>query len=402
MQYTKNFYEIKSNDIIFSQIEEELSNTGYYSLPNQDITEILSFSKTVKQKDIAIVGIGGSTLGTYAIYSFLERSNNYDKKLHFFESTDPIDIKSKVKNLNLKDTLFLVISKSGTTIETISIFKYLASLVNMDKNNCVIISENDSKLSIYANKNDMKTFDIPKNVGGRFSVLSNVGLVPLSIIGVNIQELLDGAKEIKDSFFNKKEYFPEIFEKARFLVENKKRFNMNILFSYSSSLEGFNKWYVQLWGESLGKLNINGTKQSLTPIGLIGPVDQHSFLQLIIEGNRNKTVTFIKIEDYEDDTEIPPNTLKGLDDLDYIDNVKFQDLIGKQADATIQSIKELNDIPYDVITIKKQNEKNIAKLMYTFQLLTSVVGKFVQIDTYNQPGVERGKVILKEKLKKSI
>ena len=400
MQYTKNFYEIKSNDIIFSQIEEELSHIGYYSLPNQNIAEILSFAKTVKQKDIAIVGIGGSTLGTYAIYSFLERSNNYTKKLHFFESTDPIDIKSKVKNLNLKDTLFLVISKSGTTIETISIFKYLSSLIKMNKNNCVIISESDSKLSKYANKNDMKTFDIPKNVGGRFSVLSNVGLVPLAIIGVNIQELLEGGKEIKDSFFNKKEYFTEIFEKARFLVENKKRFNMNILFSYSSSLEGFNKWYVQLWGESLGKLNINGTKQSLTPIGLIGPVDQHSFLQLIIEGNRNKTVTFIKIEDYEDDTVIPSNTLDGFDDLDYIDNVKFQDLIGKQADATIQSIQELNDIPYDVITIKKQNEKNIAKLMYTFQLLTSVVGKFVQIDTYNQPGVERGKVILKEKLKR--
>ena len=399
MHYYKNFYEIKSNDKIFNLLKEELNSVGYYSLPEQDISEVLTFAKTVKQKDIAIIGIGGSTLGTYAIYSFLNRTNNYSKKLHFFESTDPIDIKSRIKDLDLQDTLFLVISKSGTTIETISIFKYLSSLIKMNKNNCVIISENDSKLSKYANKNNMKSFDIPKNIGGRFSVLSNVGLVPLSIIGINIQELLEGAKEIKDSFFNKKEYFTEIFEKARFLVENKKRFNMNILFSYSSSLEGFNKWYVQLWGESLGKLNVNGTKQSLTPIGLIGPVDQHSFLQLIIEGNRNKTVTFIKIEDYEDNTVIPANTLDDFDDLDYIDNVKFQDLIGKQADATIQSIQELNDIPYDVITIKKQNEKNIAKLMYTFQLLTSVVGKFVQIDTYNQPGVERGKIILKEKLK---
>lgn len=399
MKYYKNFYEIKSNDKIFNQLKEELNSVGYYNLPDQDIIEVQSFAKTVQQKNIAIIGIGGSTLGTYAIYSFLKRTNDYDKKLYFFESTDPIDIKSKVKSLNLEDTLFLVISKSGTTIETISIFKYLSSLIKMKKSNCVIISERDSKLSKYANKNNMKTFEIPKKIGGRFSVLSSVGLVPLAIVGVNIQELLEGAKEIKDSFFSKKEYYTEIFEKARFLVENKKRFNINILFSYSSSLEGFNKWYVQLWGESLGKLNINGTRQSLTPIGLIGPVDQHSFLQLIIEGNRNKTVTFIKIEDYEDNTEIPSNTLEGFDDLEYIDNVKFQDLIKKQADATIQSIQELNDIPYDVITIKKQNEKNIAKLMYTFQLLTSVVGKFVQIDTYNQPGVERGKVILKKKLK---
>ncbi|NQY21390.1 MAG: glucose-6-phosphate isomerase [Campylobacteraceae bacterium] len=399
MEYKKNFYEIRSNNTIFKSLEKELDNVGYYSLPEQDIKEVIDFAKDVKQKDIAIIGIGGSTLGTYAIHKFLKTNKKSNKKLHFFESTDPTDIKSRLDKLDLRDTLFLVISKSGTTIETISIFKYLSSLINIDKSNCVIISEVDSKLTSFAKINKIKTFDIPKNVGGRFSVFSNVGLVPLAIIGVNIKELLLGAKEVKDSFFDKKDYYNEIFNKARFLVENKKRFNINVLFSYSSSLEGFNKWYVQLWGESLGKLNINGTKQSLTPIGLIGPVDQHSFLQLIVEGNRNKTVTFIKVEDFEDETEIPANTLKGFDDLDYIDNVKFQDLLSAQAASTIQSIQELKDIPYDVITMLKQDEKNIAKLMFTFQLLTSVVGKFFQIDTYNQPGVERGKIILKDKLK---
>ena len=402
MKYIKNFYEIKSNDIIFSSLKEELNTIGYYSLPEQDIKEVLDFAKNVKQKDIAIIGIGGSTLGTYAIHKFLKTSKTSDKKLHFFESTDPTDIKSRLEKLDLKDTLFLVISKSGTTIETISIFKYLSSLTTIDKSNCVITSESDSKLTTFAIINDIKTFDIPKNVGGRFSVFSNVGLLPLAIIGVDIEELLNGAKEVKDSFFSKGEYFKEIFDKARFLVENKKRFNINVLFSYSSSLEGFNKWYVQLWGESLGKLNINGTKQSLTPIGLIGPVDQHSFLQLIVEGNRNKTVTFIKIEDFQDDTIIPANTLIGFEDLDYIEGIKFQDLLRSQADSTIQAIKELKDIPYDVITISKQDENNIAKLMFSFQLLTSVVGKFVQIDTYNQPGVERGKIILKNMLKELI
>ena len=398
MKYTKNFYEIKSNDIIFKALKDELNSVGYYSLPEQNIQKILDFTETVKQKDIAIIGIGGSTLGTYAIHKFLKISKTSDKKLHFFESTDPRDVQSRIEKLDLNDTMFLVISKSGTTIETISIFKYLSSLVVIDKDNCVIISESDSKLTSFAKINEIRTFDIPKNVGGRFSVFSNVGLVPLSIIGVDIKELLIGAKEVKDSFFEKGEYYKEIFDKARFLVENKKRFNINVLFSYSSSLEGFNKWYVQLWGESLGKLNINKTKQSLTPIGLIGPVDQHSFLQLIVEGNRNKTVTFIKIEDFQDDTVIPANTLKGFEDLEYIDGIKFQDLLGAQADSTIESIKELKDIPYDVITIDKQDEKNIAKLMFTFQLLTSVVGKFVQINTYDQPGVERGKIILKDKL----
>jgi len=399
LQYSKNFYQIKSNEEIFDLLKLEISEVGYYDLPLQDVSSIQTFSKSVTQKDIAIIGIGGSTLGTYAIYNFLKKANEYEKNLHFFESTDPMDIASRLKKLDLDDTLFIVISKSGTTIETISIFKYFSSLVKIDKSNCVIVSENDSMLTTYANKNDIKTFDIPKNVGGRFSVFSAVGLLPLCIVGIDIQSLLLGAKTVRDSFFAQEEYYEPTMEKARFFVENKNRFNINILFSYSSALDGFNKWYIQLWGESLGKLNINGTRQSLTPIGLIGPVDQHSFLQLLAEGKRDKTVTFIKINDFEDDMVIPMNSLHDFDDLDYVNGLKFSELIEAQANATIQAIEKLEDIPCDVITIDKVNEFNIAKLMYSFQLLTSIVGKFVRINTYDQPGVEAGKIILKEELK---
>jgi glucose-6-phosphate isomerase len=205
---------------------------------------------------------------------------------------------------------------------------------------------------------------------------------------------------VADSFFSKGEYFTSLMEKARFLVENKNRFNINVVFSYSSFLEGFNKWYVQLWGESLGKINVNGTKQALTPIGIIGPVDQHSFLQLIMEGKIDKTITFIKIENFHDDITIPNISLEGLEDLDYLNDIKFKDLINKQADSTIEAIQQLKDIPCDVITIESQDEYNIGKLMYSYKLLTSIVGSFMQINTYDQPGVEIGKFILKEKLKK--
>ncbi|AXX91762.1 glucose-6-phosphate isomerase [Malaciobacter molluscorum LMG 25693] len=402
MQYNKSFYQIKSNETIFEKVKKEVNSIGYYSLPFQDTTNVKKFAKDVKQSHIAVIGIGGSTLGTFAIYQFLKRTNDFTKKLHFFESTDPTDIKQRVKKLDLEDTIFLVISKSGTTIETISIFKYLSSLVTMSKNNCVIVSETDSTLTAFAKQNGMQTFEIPKNVGGRFSVFSNVGLLPLAILGVNIDELLQGAKEVHNSFFNEDKYYDILMEKARFMIENKNRFNINVVFSYSASLEGFNKWYIQLWGESLGKININGTKQALTPIGLIGPVDQHSFLQLIAQGKRDKTVTFIKVANFEDDTKIPKNTLNGFDELTYLDNLSFAKLIDEQANATIQSIKDLSDIPYDIITINKVDEFNIAKLMYSYQLLTSVVGKFVQIDTYNQPGVEAGKIILKEKLNNKV
>jgi glucose-6-phosphate isomerase len=399
VKYSRNFYQIKSNDEIFEKIKDEKKTIGYYSLPTQDTSTIKQFAKTVEQKHIVVVGIGGSSLGTYAIHNFLRHKTN-DKKLHYLESTDPLDISKRIKKIDLDDALFIIISKSGTTIETISIFKYLHSLTTIDKSNCVCVTEYDSKLNTYAKANDMKTFEIPKDVGGRFSVFSSVGLLPLAILGINIDEILNGCKEVNNSFFEKRDYFDEIIQKARFLVENKNRFKINVIFSYSSLLEGFNKWYVQLWGESLGKININGTRQALTPIGLIGPVDQHSFLQLIIEGSRDKTVTFIKVDDFEKDITIPNISLKGLEELDYVNNLKFKDLINHQADATIKAIQEENNIPCDIITIDKIDEFNIAKLMYTFQLLTSVIGKFVQINTYDQPGVELGKVILKDKLKK--
>ncbi len=399
MKYSKNFYQIRSNKEIFEDLKKEKEVIGYYNLPYQDVTDIEQFAKTIQFNNIVVIGIGGSSLGTRAIYEFLKHSNNYKKELYFFESTDPILLNSQVKKIDLEDTLFIVISKSGTTIETISNFKYLASQTKIDKSNCVIISESDSKLTSYANKHNIKTFEIPKDVGGRFSVFSVVGLVPLAIVGVDIKNLLNGCKKLSESFFNQDEYYEPIMQKARFLVENKHRFNINVLFSYSSLLESFNKWYVQLWGESLGKININNTKQALTPIGLIGPIDQHSFLQLIADGKRDKTITFIKVNDFNDDTIIPPNTLDGFDDLDYVDNLSFAKLLDAQANATIQAIQDQKDIPCDVITIRKVDEYNISKLMFTYQLLTSVVGKFVQIDTYNQPGVEAGKIILKDMLK---
>lgn len=399
MKYQHNFNPTISDEDIFAEIVKEREHIGYYNLVHQDTSIFKEYAATVKQKNIIVIGIGGSTLGTYAIYKFLKYSKNLTKKLYFLETTDPIDIKSKVKNIDLDDTLFIVISKSGTTIETVSIFKYIHSLVKCDKHNTLVVTESDSKLNEYAKANEIMNFEIPKNVGGRFSVFSAVGLLPLAIVGIDIDELLGGAKEVYNSFFSKGETYERVVKKARFFVEYKNSFNINVVFSYSSRLEGFNKWYIQLWGESLGKVDINSTRQGLTPIGIIGPIDQHSFLQLIVEGRRDKTVTVIKVNYFDNDLKIPQVKLEGLGELDYLDNIEFSSLINKQADATIESINNLHDIPCDVITIDSINEKSFASLMYEYELLTSVCAKFMYIDAYNQPGVEAGKIILKQKLK---
>ena len=401
MNYQNNFNPTKSNDDVFHEIikEKETGEIGYYNLVHQDTTAFKEYAAEVKQSNIVVIGIGGSTLGTYAIYKFLKHSKTLSKHLYFLETTDPIDIQSKLDGIDLEDTLFVVISKSGTTVETVSIFKYIHSLVEINKDNTVVITEFDSKLNEYAVANGMKTFEIPKNVGGRFSVFTAVGLLPLAIVGIDIDSLLEGTREIHSSFFSKGDEYERILKKARFFVEYKNSFNMNVVFSYSSRLEGFNKWYVQLWGESLGKIDINSTHQGLTPIGIIGPIDQHSFLQLIIEGRRDKTVTVVKVNNFQSNLKIPEVTLKGLEELDYLDNIEFSSLINLQADATIEALNNLKDIPCDVITIDGITESSIASLMYEYELLTSVCAKFMYINAYDQPGVESGKIILKKKLK---
>ncbi len=211
--------------------------------------------------------------------------------------------------------------------------------------------------------------------------------------------MLTGIDTIYNLFLNEKNYRDRLINKARFYVEYKNKYNINIIFSYSSLLENFNKWYVQLWGESLGKIDINNARQGLTPIGLIGPIDQHSFLQLIVEGKRDKSITFIKIENFETKLIIPNIQMEGLSEIDYINGISFSKLINMQADATIEVIRDLEEIPCDLIEMESISELSIAKLMYEYELLTSICAKFLDIDAYNQPGVEQGKIILKKNLK---
>lgn len=397
----KQFFDIKCSSVIYDKVKQETNDVGYYSLPNQNINDIKAYAKTITKKDIVIIGIGGSSLGSYAIYQFLKTKNKFEKELHFLESTDPVVLYSKVQSLDLSNTLFIAISKSGTTIETISILKYISSIVTLTNDNFLVITDKHSKLEKFAIDQNIKTFIIPDNIGGRFSVLSTVGLVPLAIIGVDIDSLLDGAKKIKDKFFGENDivFREKLLQKATFMGKNMSKYNINCIFSYSELLRGFNSWYIQLWGESLGKRQIHGELNvGLTPIGLIGPTDQHSFLQLIVDGKRDKSVTFIKINNFGIDLDIPNISLKYLEELDIINNLSFATLINMQCDSIIESLTRLKDIPLDIIEIDNVDERSIGKLMYYYELLTSLVAKILDINAYDQPGVEDGKKILKERL----
>jgi len=393
----EQFFESKNvNYNVYNKIKKEKDEIGYYSLANQNIEDIQNYAKTINKKNIVVVGIGGSSLGSYAVYEFLKYSREFEKNIVFCESTDPVLLSSKLRNLDYEDTIFLIISKSGSTIETISIFKYILSLVDFNSENFVILSDIGSSLHKLSTDKKIKFFEIPSNVGGRFSVLSTVGLVPLALIGVDIQKLLKGAQSIKDDFFSQGEIYDSLIKKANFYAMNTRKHNINCLFSYSEAFRGFNSWYVQLWGESLGKKQIHSSLNvGLTPIGLIGPTDQHSFLQLIVEGNRDKSVTFLKVKDFKSNIKIPDITIDHLEHLDYINGTDFSSLINMQADSIIKSLSNLGDIPLDIIEIEEITEETIGELFYYYELLTSIVAKFLDVNAYDQPGVEDGKKILR-------
>jgi len=395
--------QVEEKALLFSEIEKETLNIGYYNLPEQNVDKILAYAKDFDDKieNIVVLGIGGSSLGAKAIYEFLKPVKQPTRKLYFFESTDPLNIMDLLSKIDLKKSHFLIISKSGTTVETISIFKYLYNKQSSASNYTFITDEN-SALDKFAQEIGSKTFYLPANVGGRFSVLSVVGLLPLSLCGVDIKELLLGANRVKESFFNDGYIKESLLNKAIFYAKYHTTYNINCLFAYSETLRYFSEWYVQLWGESLGKKQCNSAFHvGVTPIGLIGPKDQHSFLQLIVEGTRNKSITFIKIDDFQNELTVPNITLPHLESLDMLNGITFHDLITMQSDSVIEALLEQGDIPLDEIIIERVSEECIGQLIYYYELLTSLVGNLVNVNTYNQPGVESGKIILKNKLEKN-
>lgn len=386
----------------FEKIKNEMDedSVGYYKLPqnSKNLLKELDFIDKNKFSQIVIIGIGGSSLGIKAINSILKPITQTAKEMIFLENSDPLTIMENFEKIDKTKAYFFVISKSGSTIETTSIFKTTIKHFNLkldNAKNIFAITDKDSSLSKFASFHNIQEFNIPQNVGGRFSVLSAVGVVPLYMAGYDVASILDGAEEFQKSFFSGAEN--HLLEKANYIYSNSKEQSINVIFSYADRLNDFTKWFVQLWGESLGKIDKDGNRVGLTPIGLIGSVDQHSFLQLIMEGPKDKNITFINMDNFKNSLSIPDISLKNIEQTDFINGTSFQTLINEQCSATMQSIIK-SGISCDTITLDKISEKNIGAMIIYYELLTSLVGKMLHVNTYNQPGVEFGKQILYKNL----
>jgi glucose-6-phosphate isomerase len=366
------------------------SDKGFWKAPNEDISDLIEFAEEIRERCIVVIGIGGSSLGAEALYNFLNPKMEYEKKLLFLDTTDPIQLANQLEKIDLSSALFFAVSKSGTTIESVSLLKYLDSILNFSRDNLIIITDFNSPLQQFGESRDVQVFNIPKDVGGRYSVLTPSGLLPLLAVGVDVEELLRGARDVKRRFLSGE--CDNLLQKASFLSKNMNRLSTNILFSYSTALKSFNDWYMQLWGESLGKNEIG-----FTPIGLIGPRDQHSFLQLLMEGKKDKTVTMLKIENMGTALSIPNSPLPHLEKLNILNGVEFLDLINLQAESIEEALTQ-KGVPVDILTIENISERSIGGLVFYFEILTTLVAKGIEINPYDQNGVEIGKNILKEKL----
>ncbi|MCR4942838.1 MAG: glucose-6-phosphate isomerase, partial [Campylobacter sp.] len=292
--------------------EYEGGEIGYYHLPDmglQELDKIYEYEKGLENiKSVVLIGIGGSSLGVKAIKTMLA-GKTCKRDLYFLDNVDAISYKKVKEKINFEQSLFIISSKSGTTIETITIFKCLLDDYKVQdlSKNFLIITDPDTNLQKFAEENSIKFFNMPTNVGGRFSVLSAIGLVPLCICGYDVSELLKGALECKKLYIDEGER--SLIAKAYHYATHREA-RINVVFSYSDAFCDFNDWYKQLWAESLGKRK--GYKRvGLTPVGLVGSRDQHSFLQLIMDGPKDKSATFIKLIDHEAPEQIPNLRLNG-------------------------------------------------------------------------------------------
>ena len=385
----------------------EWMNLGVHE---QTIWYVKEFASMVvgRFENILILGIGGSALGGMAVteallkpyWNFLsEEQRNGFPRIFFLDNIDPDSMNSLLEVLDLKKTLVNVITKSGDTAETMSQYMVLKELMKKElgddyrKN---IVATTDKKMGILrqlADQEGYKTFFVPDDVGGRFSVFSAVGLVPFALVGLDIDQIMNGVKDM-DLALKNTDINQNIAAQGaliQYLMDTKLNKRLSVMMPYSSKLKYVSDWFVQLWAESLGKeYNNNGEKVNIgpTPIKAVGATDQHSQIQLYNEGPNDKIITFIRVKNFDTTLEIPK--MFEYTGIGYLGGKTLNDLINAEADSTRVSLSDYCR-PTMTITMEKVDEYNLAQLLYMLQVQTAIAGELYNINTFDQPGVEQAK-----------
>jgi len=368
-EYKKIILGIKNDVKNPKETLNVLSEKLKFNFENKD------FKKFKKFKTIVVVGMGGSILGAEAIYGFLR--DKIENKFYFFDNLDSKKISNFKKKNDLNKMLFIIISKSGNTVETISNV-FTLNIIKKNSKNIIIISEKKNNLLFSLSKKFNLFYIEHKNyIGGRFSVLSEVGLVPAYFMGVNIKKLRSKIM----TFLIKKEntFLKNSALKLANLLYLKKVSNI-IFINYSAEIEKLLYWCQQLIAESLGK---KGT--GFLPMISSAPKDHHSLLQLYLDGPRDK---LFYIFSNESSSKEIVNVKKHTNTNHFLNNKSLNTVKFAQKNALIKAFKK-NKIPYREFKIKKSNEEVLGNLFSYFMLETIIIGKLVKINPFDQPAVEQ-------------
>jgi len=352
-------------------------------------------------ENILVLGIGGSALGGLAVteallkpyWNFLTQEQREGMpRIFFLDNIDPDAMTGLLNMLDLSKTLVNVITKSGSTAETMSQFMIVKNILEAelgDNYRYNIVATTDKKTGVLrqiAEQEGYKTFVVPDDVGGRFSVFSAVGLLPFALVGLDIDEIINGIKDMDLALKNTDINNNIAAQNAliHYLLDTKKGKNMCVMMPYSSRLKYVSDWFVQLWAESLGKNDYVGQ----TPIKALGATDQHSQIQLYNQGPNNKVINFIRVAEYDNTLEIP--NIFEYTGIGYLGGKSINRLINAEADATRVALTDCRR-PVVTVTLDKVDGYNLAQLLYMFEVQTAITGALYNIDAFNQPGVEQAK-----------
>ena len=386
----------------------------FFELPYQKdvVRDILDYSESVSQRfeNFVVLGIGGSSLGGIALqravrhpyYNMLDKDKRGSRPRVFFLDNIDTDTHSGILDvIDLSRTCFNIVSKSGSTAETNAQFliflERLKQTVGNEGYKEHIVFTTDKEKGNFrkiADDERIKSFIIPDGVGGRFSVLTPVGLLPSAVSGIDIVQLLEGAAVMDEwcresSVWKNPAYMNAVLH---YLYDTKKGMNISVMMSYADALYGAADWYRQLWAESLGKkysLSGDVVNTGQTPVKALGVTDQHSQVQLYAEGPNDKVYTLLGVEKFKSEL-IMGHLYDEIEGLAYLSGHKLDELFHAEQKAT-EAVLTKNGRPNCTITMERVNEHSVGQLFYMLEVQTAFSGSLYNIDPFDQPGVEEGK-----------
>lgn len=374
------------------------------------VERIIKTAKSIgdKNDNFVLLGIGGSALGPIAVftalkhlyYNQLPKSKRKTPKFYCIDNVDPERMNALFDIIDIDKTMFNVVTKSGSTSETMSQYLIVmdmlkAKLGHRAKEHIIATtSKSKGNLIKLCQQEGFETFYIPDGVGGRFSQLCPVGLLPAAVVGIDIVKLLEGARYMDQLCKNSNDVYtnPALMLALLQYISMKDGKNISVMMPYADSLKYIADWYCQLWAESLGKAcDVDGNIVNVgqTPVKSLGVTDQHSQVQLYTEGPYDKVITLLEVGQFRSSVDIP-NGCEQFPDVNFLCGHTLNQLMNKELYATRYALTVAKRSNHTIV-IDTVDEYHIGQLLYLFQMQTAYAGAMLNIDAYDQPGVEEGK-----------